>query len=56
MRAVPQEIHHSKGLCLMYVKDYARAIECFKRANSIQRHDVTYMVGRAAVHCGGVCH
>ena len=37
------EIWHNKGLCNMYLKQYEQSAECFKRANSIQRHDTTYM-------------
>ena len=37
------EIWHNKGLCLMYLKHYDRSIECFRRANLIQRHDATFM-------------
>ena len=28
----------------MYLKEYDTAIECFNQANSLQRHDATYMV------------
>lgn len=37
------EVVHNKGLCYMYLKQYKKAIECFKQANEIQRHDTTYM-------------
>jgi Bardet-Biedl syndrome 4 protein len=37
------EIWHNKGLCFMYLKNYASAVECFRAANSIQRHDTTFM-------------
>ena len=37
------EIWHNKGLCNMYLKQYEQSAECFKKANSIQRHDTTYM-------------
>jgi Bardet-Biedl syndrome 4 protein len=37
------EIFHSIGLCHMYLKDYDRAIECFQQANSINRHDATFL-------------
>jgi Bardet-Biedl syndrome 4 protein len=37
------EIWHNKGLCNMYLKQYEQSAECFKRANSIQRHDTTYI-------------
>ena len=37
------EVWHNKGLCHLYLKAYAQACEDFKAANSIQRHDSTYM-------------
>ena len=37
------EIWHNKGLCNMYLKNYDEAVQCFKKANSIQRHDTTFM-------------
>eukprot|EP00405_Crypthecodinium_cohnii_P034770 CAMPEP_0206533174 /NCGR_PEP_ID=MMETSP0325_2-20121206/4805_1 /ASSEMBLY_ACC=CAM_ASM_000347 /TAXON_ID=2866 /ORGANISM="Crypthecodinium cohnii, Strain Seligo" /LENGTH=430 /DNA_ID=CAMNT_0054029761 /DNA_START=28 /DNA_END=1317 /DNA_ORIENTATION=- len=37
------EIWHNKGLCHMYLRQYENAVECFSQANSIQRHDVTFM-------------
>eukprot|EP00242_Pyramimonas_sp_CCMP2087_P014638 CAMPEP_0198199372 /NCGR_PEP_ID=MMETSP1445-20131203/2685_1 /TAXON_ID=36898 /ORGANISM="Pyramimonas sp., Strain CCMP2087" /LENGTH=413 /DNA_ID=CAMNT_0043869203 /DNA_START=382 /DNA_END=1623 /DNA_ORIENTATION=- len=37
------EIWHNKGLCYMYLKQYEKAIEAFKKANAIQRHDATFM-------------
>ena len=37
------EIHHNKGLCFMYLKAYEEAIEAFRNANAIQRHDTTFM-------------
>jgi len=37
------EIWHNKGLCHMYLRQYDQSIECFTKANSIQRHDVTFM-------------
>uniref|UniRef100_A0A7S3GDF2 Uncharacterized protein n=1 Tax=Palpitomonas bilix TaxID=652834 RepID=A0A7S3GDF2_9EUKA len=37
------EIWHNKGLCNMFLKKYKEAIESFRHANSIQRHDATYM-------------
>lgn len=37
------EIWHNKGLCNMYLKQYADSADCFKRANAIQRHDTTYI-------------
>lgn len=52
------EIWHNKGLCLMYLKHYDRSIECFRRANLIQRHDATFMqLGKVRVRVdrGGGC-
>mmetsp|Transcript_29413 Transcript_29413/g.79061 ORF Transcript_29413/g.79061 Transcript_29413/m.79061 type:complete len:409 (+) Transcript_29413:107-1333(+) len=37
------EVFHNQGLCHMYLKQYDKAIDCFRQANSIQQHDVTYM-------------
>ena len=37
------EIWHNKGLCNMYLKQYGESADCLKRANSIQRHDTTFM-------------
>eukprot|EP01043_Picozoa_sp_COSAG02_P004109 COSAG02_NODE_105_length_36393_cov_15.694495_14_plen_381_part_00 len=37
------EIWHNEGLCHMYLKEYDRAIDAFNNANSIQRHDSTFM-------------
>mmetsp|Transcript_19620 Transcript_19620/g.66758 ORF Transcript_19620/g.66758 Transcript_19620/m.66758 type:complete len:407 (+) Transcript_19620:25-1245(+) len=37
------EIWHNKGMCYLYLKMYDRATECFTKANSSQRHDVTFM-------------
>ncbi|CAJ1419856.1 unnamed protein product [Effrenium voratum] len=37
------EIWHNKGLCHMYLRHYDSSIECFSKANAIQRHDVTFM-------------
>ncbi|KAJ0400743.1 hypothetical protein P43SY_005464 [Pythium insidiosum] len=37
------EIHHSIGLCYMYLKEYDRAIDCFQQANAINRHDATFL-------------
>ena len=27
----------------MYLRQYVQAVECFTRANAIQRHDITFM-------------
>lgn len=37
------EIWHNKGLCMLHVKQYDSAEECFIRANSLQKHDSTYI-------------
>jgi len=37
------EIWHNKGLCHMYLRQYETSVECFSKANAIQRHDVTFM-------------
>merc|ERR1719261_1181593 len=37
------EIWHNKGLCHMYLRQYENSVECFTRANAIQRHDITFM-------------
>jgi len=46
-------IQHNKGMCFVYLKDYERAIDCFRLANDIQRHDETFMEqGRAYAGLG----
>ncbi|KAL9653223.1 hypothetical protein ABK040_010931 [Willaertia magna] len=44
-RITPQdwEIWHNKGLCFANLAEFEKAEECYKRANSIQRHDITFM-------------
>eukprot|EP00937_MAST-01D_sp_MAST-1D-sp2_P001409 g1409.t1 len=37
------EVHHNQGLCHMYLKSYDTAIDCFKQANSLHRHDSTFV-------------
>jgi Bardet-Biedl syndrome 4 protein len=37
------EIWHNEGLCCVYLKQYDRALDAFQNANSIQRHDSTFM-------------
>eukprot|EP00878_Enallax_costatus_P021778 GHUV01023071.1.p1 GENE.GHUV01023071.1~~GHUV01023071.1.p1 ORF type:complete len:412 (+),score=86.66 GHUV01023071.1:96-1331(+) len=37
------ELWFNKGMCAVQTKDYDRALDCFRRANSIQPHDATYM-------------
>lgn len=38
------EIEHSRGLCYMHLKKYEEAAECFLNANSIQKHDKTFIM------------
>lgn len=37
------EIWHNKGLCHMYLRQYECSVDCFTKANAIQRHDVTFI-------------
>jgi Bardet-Biedl syndrome 4 protein len=37
------EVWHNKGLCHMYLRQYENCVDCFTKANAIQRHDVTFM-------------
>lgn len=37
------EIWHNKGLCFTYIKSYDEAVTAFQCANSIQRHDATFI-------------
>ena len=36
-----RSIHHSKGLCFLYLRQFEEAIECFRSANSIQHSEET---------------
>jgi Bardet-Biedl syndrome 4 protein len=38
------EVWHNKGLCLMYIKEYERAAESLRKANSYSKHDSTYLL------------
>eukprot|EP01033_Poteriospumella_lacustris_P004908 gene4904-3512_t len=38
-----RDIWHNKGMCHLYLKQYEKSLECFEAANSIQRHESTYM-------------
>ena len=38
-----RDISHNKGMCYLYLKQYDKAIEFFENANSMQRHELTYM-------------
>jgi Bardet-Biedl syndrome 4 protein len=43
-----REIWHNKGMCYLYMKQYDKCLECFETANSIQRHEKTFIqMGRA---------
>jgi len=37
------ETWHNKGLCHMHLRHYETCVDCFTKANAIQRHDVTFM-------------
>lgn len=37
------EIFHNSGLCQAYLKQYDSAIESFRRANAVGRHDATFL-------------
>jgi Bardet-Biedl syndrome 4 protein len=37
------EIMHNKGLCFLYLKQYADSEDCFLSANAICKHDATYL-------------
>ncbi|CAN0041747.1 unnamed protein product [Ectocarpus sp. 6 AP-2014] len=37
------EVWHSRGLCYMHLKQFERALEAFEQANSISRHDSTFL-------------
>jgi tetratricopeptide (TPR) repeat protein len=39
----PNQVWHNKGLCLSYLKRLDEAQEAFMRANSVQRHDCTFL-------------
>lgn len=34
---------HNRGLCYMHLKQFERALEAFEQANSISRHDSTFL-------------
>lgn len=36
-----KEVHHTKGLCYVALKDYNAAIESFLAANSVTKHEAT---------------
>lgn len=37
------EVWHNCGLCYLHLKQFQRAVEAFEQANSISRHDSTYL-------------
>lgn len=37
------ETWHNKGLCHVYLRQYAHAVDCLRKANSIAKHETTYM-------------
>jgi Bardet-Biedl syndrome 4 protein len=37
------QIYHNIGLCHMYLKDFENAIDAFEKANSVHRHDTTFL-------------
>lgn len=39
----PQEIWHNKGLCFVNARDFEQAVDCLRKANSIQQHDITFI-------------
>ncbi|CAM9096764.1 unnamed protein product [Phaeothamnion confervicola] len=45
MRLDPEdwETHHLKGACYVHLRQYSSAVECFEAANSISRHDATFL-------------
>lgn len=42
-RSHKQETAHNIGLCYLYLKNYEKAVQYFQQANSIQRHDATFL-------------
>lgn len=38
-----RDIWHNKGMCYLYLKQYDKSLECFETANSIQRHEKTFI-------------
>lgn len=37
------EVWHSRGLCYIHLKQFERALEALEQANSISRHDSTFL-------------
>ncbi|CAN0124042.1 unnamed protein product, partial [Hapterophycus canaliculatus] len=37
------EIWHNRGLCYVHLKQFERALQAFEQANSISRHNTTYL-------------
>ncbi len=42
-RPEDRDIFHDRGMCYLHLKQYERAIEMFKIANTIQRHQLTFL-------------
>lgn len=38
-----RDIWHNKGMCYLYLKQYEKSLECLETANSIQRHEKTFI-------------
>ncbi|OLP76702.1 Bardet-Biedl syndrome 4 protein [Symbiodinium microadriaticum] len=43
MMTITTAVSSRSGLCHMYLRQYDSSIDCFTKANAIQRHDVTFM-------------
>lgn len=37
------EMWHNRALCYVHLKEFERALEAFEQANSISRHDATFL-------------
>ncbi|CAM9492058.1 unnamed protein product, partial [Sphacelaria rigidula] len=37
------EVWHNRALCYVHLKQFERALESFEQANSISRHDATFL-------------
>lgn len=49
------EVHHSKGMCYLHTQQYADAEEALLNANSLSRHDTTYLaLGQVYVQQGNL--
>lgn len=46
------EVWHDQGLCFLHLKQFERALEAFGQANSLSRHDSTYLhMGKVGYSC-----